>query len=199
MGEQVIIAIGREYGSGGHEIGERIAKELDIHFYDRSMLDEIAKDKDIEIEYLEKYDEKPKKLFGSRRVGAYTNSIEEIIAEMQFEYIRDKADTGESFVIVGRCAESVLEGHKNLITVFVTGHKDARIKRVMDKYHLNEQDAVAKIKRHDKHRKQYHNRHSNGKWGDSRLYDLCISSSELGIDKTVNVIKYFIEERLKGN
>ena len=133
MGEQVIIAIGREYGSGGHEIGERIAKELGIHFYDRSMLDEIAKDKDIEIEYLEKYDEKPRKLFGSRRVGAYTNSIEEIIAEMQFECIRDKADDGESFVIVGRCAESVLEGHKNLISIFVTGHKDARIKRIMDK------------------------------------------------------------------
>lgn len=158
------------------------------------MLDDISKDKDIHIDYLEKYDEKPKRLFSSRKVGAYTNSIEEIIAEMQFDYLREKADTGESFVIVGRCAETVLSDRKGLISVFILGNREVKLKRIMDKYHLNETDATAKIKRHDKHRKQYHNHHSNGKWGDSRLYDMCINSSRLGPVKTAEVIKDYIKE-----
>jgi len=194
MDKQVIIAISREYGSAGHEIAEKVAKDLGLKLYDRNMLDDIAKDKDIHIDYLEKYDEKPKRLFSSRKVGSYTNSIEEIIAEMQFDYLREKADTGESFVIVGRCAESVLSDREGLVSVFVLGNTETKIKRIMDKYHLNEADAIAKIKRHDKHRKQYHNRHSNGKWGDSRLYDICINSSRLGADKTAVIIKDYIKE-----
>lgn len=177
MDKQVIIAISREYGSAGHEIAEKVARDLGLKLYDRNMLDDISKDKDIHVEYLEKYDEKPKKLFSSRRVGAYTNSIEEIIAEMQFDYLREKADTGESFVIVGRCAETVLKDRKGLISVFILGNYEVKLKRIMDKYHLSETDAATKIKRHDKHRKQYHNHYSDGKWGDSRLYDLCINST----------------------
>ena len=194
MDKQVIIAISREYGSAGHEIAEKVARDLGLKLYDRNMLDDISKDKDIHVEYLEKYDEKPKKLFSSRRVGAYTNSIEEIIAEMQFDYLREKADTGESFVIVGRCAETVLKDRKGLISVFILGNYEVKLKRIMDKYHLSETDAAAKIKRHDKHRKQYHNHYSDGKWGDSRLYDLCINSSHLGIDKPAVIIKDYIKE-----
>lgn len=194
MDKQVIIAISREYGSAGHEIAEKVAKDLGLKLYDRNMLDDISKDKDIHIDYLEKYDEKPKRLFSSRKVGAYTNSIEEIIAEMQFDYLREKADTGESFVIVGRCAETVLSDRKGLISVFILGNPEVKLKRIMDKYHLNETDAAAKIKRHDKHRKQYHNHYSNGKWGDSRLYDMCINSSRLGPVKTAEVIKDYIKE-----
>ena len=196
MDKQVIIAIGREYGSAGHEIAEKVAKDLGLKLYDRNMLDDIAKDKDIHVEYLEKYEEKPRRLFSSRKVGAYTNSIEEIIAEMQFDYLREKADSGESFVIVGRCAESVLKDREGLISIFILGNSDVKIKRIMNKYQLNETDAIAKIKRHDKHRKQYHNRYSAGKWGDSRFYDLCINSSKLGPDKTAIIIKDFIKERI---
>ena len=194
MDKQVIIAISREYGSGGHEIAEKVAKDLGLKLYDRNMLDDIAKDKDIHIDYLEKYDEKPRNIFNSRKVGSFTNSYEQIIAEMQFDYIREKANAGESFVIVGRCSETVLKGNEALISIFILGNTETKIKRIMDKYHLNEADAIAKIKRHDKHRKQYHNRHSNGKWGDSRLYDICINSSRLGADKTAVIIKDYIKE-----
>ena len=106
MEKQVIISISREFGSGGHEIAEQIAKNLGFHFYDRSMLDDLAREKNLQIEDLEKYDEKPRNPFISRRVGGHTNSMEEIVAEMQFDYLREKADSGESFVIVGRCAET---------------------------------------------------------------------------------------------
>lgn len=199
MEKQIIISVSREYGSAGHEIAEHVAKELGLNFYDRNMLDEIAKEKNMKVEHLEKYDERPKRILGSRRVGEHTNSIEEIIAEWQFDYLRKKADTGESFIIVGRCAETVLRDREGLITIFVLGNEETKIERVMEKYNLNKTDAIAKIKRHDKNRKQYHNSHSIGKWGDARSYDMCINSSKIGTEKTAAVIRDYIQEIIKSN
>ncbi len=200
MNNQIIIAIGREFGSGGHKIAQKLAEDLGLNFYDRRMLDELAEKKKIRIEFLEKYDEEPRKFFGARSVDArtksYSNSIEEIIAEMQFEYLREKADKGESFVIVGRCAEEVLKDRKGLISIFILADHDDKVKRTMDKFHIDEKEAILKNKRHDKTRKKYHNVHSEGKWGDSRTYDLCINSSKLGIDGTVGILKKYIGERV---
>lgn len=196
MEKQTIIAISREFGSGGHEIAEHIAKDLGMNFYDRNILDEIAREKNIQIGYLEKYEEKPRNLLFSRRVGAYSNSIEEIVAEMQFEYLQKKADTGESFVVVGRCAETVLRECEGLISIFVLGDMETKLKRIQEHYHLDRQEAQAKLKRHDKKRRQYHNRHSDGEWGDSKMYDLCINDSKLGIEKTVHVLEQYIKERM---
>lgn len=201
MKEQVLIAIGREFGSGGHKVARMLAEQLDLDFYDRRMLDEIAERKNIKIEYLEKYDEEPRKIFGARSVDvrtlSYSNSIEEIIADMQFEYIREKADSGESFVIVGRCAEEVLKGRKGLISIFILGDFKDKVERTMEKFHISEKEAISKIKRHDKTRKKYHNNHADGKWGDSRTYDICINSSRLGIEKTVELLKDYVKERMK--
>lgn len=90
MGKQVIISISREYGSGGHEIAKILAERLGMAFYDRSMLDEIAKAMNTDVAELQKYDEKPANRLLSRRVGNHTNSFEEIIAQIQFDYIRKK-------------------------------------------------------------------------------------------------------------
>ena len=87
MGKQTIISISREYGSGGHEIARKIAQELGFKFYDRSLLDEIATEKNMDVSVLQKYDEKPRNVILSRRVGVHTNSPEEIIAEFQFDFI----------------------------------------------------------------------------------------------------------------
>lgn len=198
MGQQFVISISREFGSAGHEIAEKIAKDLEIKFYDRSILDEIANHMNVKVELLEKYDEKPRNLILSRRVGKYTNSMEEILAETQFEFIRKKVEKGESFVIVGRCAETVLKDFDGLISIFISGDKQHKLERVMEKYNLNETDALAKMKRHDLKRKQYHNRHSDAKWGDSRYYDMCINSSPLGTEATIKVLENYIQERLKS-
>lgn len=198
MGQQFVISISREFGSAGHEIAEKIAKDLEIKFYDRSILDEIANHMNVKVELLEKYDEKPRNLILSRRVGKYTNSMEEILAETQFEFIRKKVEKGESFVIVGRCAETVLKDFDGLISIFISGDKQHKLERVMEKYNLNETDALAKMKRHDLKRKQYHNRHSDAKWGDSRCYDMCINSSPLGTEATIKVLENYIQERLKS-
>lgn len=196
MGEQVIISVSREFGSGGHEIAHEIAEALGIKMYDRTMLDEIAQQMNMDVGVLEKHDEKPRNYLMSRRVGKHSNSMEEIIAEMQFDYIRKKAESGESFVIVGRCAETVLRDYDNLITIFVIGDSDAKLARVMDKYHLEEKEAANKISRHDRKRKWYHNHHSFGKWGDSRYYDICINSSKLGVEKTAQILENYIRERV---
>ena len=195
MKKQMIIAVGREYGSGGHFVAEKIAKDLGIAYYDRRILEEIEEEKIIRIEYLEKYDEKNRKVLFSRTVNGYSNSIEEIVAEMQFEYLRKKADEGESFVIVGRCADALFRGDERLVSVFVLGDKEDKIKRVQEFHNLDRTKAILKMAKHDKYRKNYHNRHSDVKWGDSRGYDLCINDSKLGIDKTAEIIEAFIKER----
>lgn len=195
MSRQLIITVSREFGSAGHEIAEIIAKDLGLKFYDRSMLDEIAGKLDVNVEVLEKYDEKPRNLILSRRVGKYSNSMEEILAETQFDFIREKAKSGESFVIVGRCSETVLQDVEGMISIFVMGDKEQKLKRVMDKYALNQTEAQRKMDRHDFKRKRYHNRHSDYKWGDSRHYDICINSSPLGVDGTAKILENYIRER----
>ena len=197
MGEQLVISISREFGSGGHEIAAKLAERLDLVFYDRSMLDEIAAGMNADAAELHKYDEKPTNRLLSRRVGNHTNSCEEIIAQFQFDYIRKKAESGESFVVVGRCSETVLKDYDCLMSVFVTGDKEQKIQRVMERYDISESDAYSKMRRHDKSRKQYHNKYSDFKWGDARYYDMCINSSPLGVDKTVNVLENYVKERTR--
>ena len=199
MEKQTIISISREFGSGGHEIAQNIANDLKLKFYDRGMLDEIADKMNVDVSLLQKYDEKPRNPILSRRVGNHTNSMEEIIAEFQFDFIRKKAEEGESFVIVGRCAETVLKDFEGLISIFITGDRQHKIERVMKRFQITENDAILKMARHDRKRKQYHNRHSDAKWGDSRLYDLCMNSSPLGIDGTIRILKYYISERISNN
>lgn len=195
MEKQIIISISREFGSGGHEIAEKIAKDLGLNLYDRDLLDKVAEEKGMSPEMVKKYDEKPRNLLLTRRVGEHSTSIAEHLAQMQFEYIKNKADSGESFVIVGRCAETVLKNNPGLISIFVLGDREDKIAHVKEKYQLGESEAIAKMNRHDKTRKSYHNRHSDFRWGDSRGYDVCINSSRLGEDGTAQALEDYIEKR----
>ncbi len=191
MARQVIVAIGREYGSGGHEIAEILAKNLGFQLYDRNILEDIANHINVPAEKLEKYDERKRKPFISRTVKGHSNSFEENLTAIQFKYLLKKAKSGESFVVVGRCAESILSDY-NVISVFITGDKEEKLERIMRLYHLERFDAINKMKRHDFHRKQYHNEYSDCKWGDSRGYDLCINSSEIGVKNAADIIEKLV-------
>ena len=193
---QVIITIGREYGSGGHMIAEELATRLGLKFYDHNILDEIALEKGVDPETLRKYDEKPHKLFLSRSVKGHHSSAEVNVAYMQFDYLKKKAAQGESFVVVGRCAEGIFEDHPGLISIFILGNKEDKCKRVMELYHLSEQQALEKMRRHDDYRKRYHNNFCEDKWGDSRTYDLCINSSLKGLEVTTDVLESYIRTRM---
>ena len=192
---QIIISVGREFGSGGRVIVEALAERFNIPIYDRHLITEIAERTGLTPEEIEKYNENPKKKIISRRVRGYSNSIEDNIAEMQFNFLKEKSDSGESFVVVGRCSETKLKYNPALVSLFVLADMDAKIKRVMEVYELSEEDAKEFIRKKDKKRKRYHNYHCSGHWGDSRLYDICINSTCLGIDKTVDYLENYIRAR----
>ena len=193
---QIIISVGREFGSGGRVIAEALAKRFDIPIYDRHLITEISEKTGLAPEEIEKYNENPKHRLFSRSVRGYSNSIEDNIAEMQFDFIDEKAKSGESFVVVGRCSETKLRKYQSLVSLFILGDTDEKIKRVMSVYELSEDKAKAFIDKKDRKRKRYHNYHCSGHWGDSRLYDLSINSSRLGIDGTVDMLEKYIRARI---
>lgn len=197
MDKQIIISISREYGSAGHEIAEKVAKDLGISLYDRKLLDELAQKHGMDTKELEKYDETPKGIFLTRSVKGHTTSLSDAVANLQFDFIKDKAKSGESFVIVGRCAEIILADNDALMSFFIVSDKHHKVERVMKKFDLSKDDAVKKMSRHDKKRKEYHNTYSKYPWGDSRGYDVCINSSKLGIDGTAEVIENYVKTRIK--
>ncbi len=193
---QIIISVGREFGSGGRVIAEALAKRFEIPIYDRHLILEIAEKTGLAPEEIERYNENPKHRLLSRSVRGYSNSIEDNIAEMQFKFIEDKAESGESFVVVGRCSETKLRKYDGLISLFILGDTDEKVKRVMEVYELSEDKAKDLIDKKDRKRKRYHNYHCSGHWGDSRLYDLSINSSRLGIDRTVDMLEKYIRARM---
>lgn len=196
MEKQIIISVGREFGSGGHLIAKTLADRFRLPFYDNNLLEKVAVEKRISHEQLKKYDEKPINKFLSRTVAGHTNSMQENIANMQFDYLKKKAASGSSFVVVGRCAESILKDYDCLISFFINGDKDVKLERIKRVYNLSEEDARRLMQTSDLRRKSYHNYFCKGKWGDSRNYDLVINSSSLGLDKTINVLEKYIQERM---
>lgn len=199
MKKQLIVSIGREYGSGGHKIAKLIAERLDLPLYNRNILEEVAGIKNVDTNSLAKYDESPRKLFFSRTVRGYSNSPEENIAEMQFNLLRSKFADEDSFVIVGRCADELFYGHKYLVTVFITGDEDDKIRRIMESRGFSEKQARKTMERHDKTRRAYHDyfcRH--GKWGETGTYDLCLNASRLSIEACADIICAYIQKRLEA-
>ena len=196
MDKQILISISREFGSGGREIAKRIAKDMGLTLYDRNILEEIAKEKNMNPEHFQDIDEKPRNKLLSRRVNGHSNPMEENLAHMQFEYLQKKADSGESFVVLGRCSETVLKGREGLVSIFITGEKETKSQRTMEKVARSRDAAIAKIYRHDTMRKRYHNHYSDFKWGDSRNYNICINSSRLGVEGTAEVLESYIQKGL---
>ena len=195
MGKQLIITVGREFGSGGHIIAAKLAEHFGIQLLDSNILAEVAKKSNTSEEYLKKYDESARNLFFSRTVNGFSNSPEEIIAQMQFDYIKQKSDAGESFVVIGRCADYILRENPALVRVFVLGDTEAKIKRTAEREGISEEKAKIRMEQADKRRKYFHNTHSENKWGDSRSYDITVNSSKLGLDRRAAYKVYRAEER----
>lgn len=195
MEKQLIISIGREFGSGGHEIAEKLAEKFSLKLYDKNLLQHIAEERNVDSKDFEKYDEVPRNMWFSRTVKGLSNSMEENIANMQFDYLKKMAKKGESFVVVGRCAETILRDQPGLISIFVLGDKQQKIERVMHLYDMSAEEAEFFIYRQDRKRKDYHNYYCKGKWGDSRNYDISVNSSKLGEDVTVDILVDYINKR----
>lgn len=198
MKEQLILTIGREYGSGGREIAKKLAEHYGLTLYDNNLLKEVLSEKNISSAEFERYDETQKRIGIYRSVRGIDSSPENSIAHMQFDFLRQKAEEGESFVVVGRCAETVLKEYPAMISIFVLGDKQEKIERIMRIYQVSSGKAERMMAENDNKRKRYHNSYCEGKWGDSRNYDISINSAKLGVDETVSILVDYIDARRRG-
>ena len=197
MAEQMIITLGREFGSGGHEIARLLAHRFSLPLLEANMLRQIAREKGFDPEELERYDEHPKNHLIYRTVNGFNNAPGDSIAQMQFQYLRDRAAEGDSFVVVGRCAEEVLKNRPGLITIFVGADTWFKVERTMAWGKISREEALELMERRDQKRKTYHNQYCKGKWGDARCYDITINSAKLGIQGTADLLERYIRARLR--
>ena len=196
MEKQLIISIGREVGSGGHEIAEKLAKHYNIPLLDKNILEKIAEKKNVDATDLKDVDKKFVFPLINRNVRGFSSSIQENVYLLQFEYLQEKAKAGESFVIVGRCGEDVLKEYDALVSIFVLGDKEVKKERIMKVYDKTEFMAERLMHEKDTERKRYHNSFCEGKWGDSRNYDISVNSSVLGLDATAELLIDFIDRKM---
>ncbi|MBR5376785.1 MAG: cytidylate kinase-like family protein [Lachnospiraceae bacterium] len=199
-----VITIGRQFGSGGREIAQKLAEEFGIPFFDKELLARAAKDSGLCEEVLQNHDEMPTSSFLYNLVmdtysfgynsSAYVDMpVSHRVFLAQFDTIRKIADEGPC-VIVGRCADYALAERKNLISVFIAAHQDAKLKRLMEKYDLTESKAREMLAKKDKQRKSYYDYYSSKRWGHVDTYDISINSSVLGIDGTVKLLCQYISD-----
>lgn len=204
MGNNVVITIGREFGSGGREIGKKVADRLGIKFYDKELLQEAAKESGFCREIFENQDEKPTNSFlyslvmDTYSINGYSSApfldmpLNHKVFLAQFETIKKIAEK-ESCVIVGRCADYALAENPNCINVFIHANKEFRIQRVAAELQVNESKAKDAIQKKDKQRASYYNYYSSKRWGDSNSYHLTLDAGKLGIDGCVDMILKFRE------
>ena len=193
----MIISIGRQHGSGGREIARLLARELGIKCYDKEIVDEAAKHSDFSRDLINAYDEKRMSAF-MRHAGGYGLNenfrLNMQVVSAQFDAIREIASKGDC-IFVGRCADYILRDRRDLVSVFILGDMDERLKCLERRQGLDVATARKKIKEVDKDRSSFYKYYSDQAWGDAQNYDLCINSSRLGVEGTVKVIMDYIKTR----
>ena len=197
----MIITVGREFGSGGRELAKRIADELNINYYDKEIIYEVAKNTNLSYEYVHQIIEKAPNTFYQGTIGNsfnyYAHDLIKTIGSVQKEQenvIKELAQKGDC-VIVGRCADYILK-EMHPYRIFVYSDMASKIKRCMEKgevdISLNNKKLAKMIKNVDRHRKKYYEFYTNQKWGDIMNYDICINTSGKNIKDVVNeIIKIF--------
>ncbi len=201
--KKTIITISREFGSGGREIGKKLAKELNIPFYDKQLIEIAAKESGFDKELFEEEDARTSRgfhLFGALgySLGGPLSTITELSLNdrlflVQSQVIEQVAKEGPC-VIVGRCADYVLKDYDNVLNVFIHGDMDDKLKRAVNSYEVDERDVENSIRKIDKHRANYYEYYTDRKWGRAENYDLSLNSSTFGVDGCVSIIKMLIEK-----
>ena len=203
--DKYIITIGRQFGSGGRSIGQKIAKKLNIHFYDKELISIAAKESGTDPEIFKDVDEKAaNSLLYSLSTGMYGFGsgfsamgdlpVNDKLYLLQHKIIKKIADN-ESCVIVGRCADYVLRENPNCVNIFIYADMAFRKEQSVKKHGIDEARAEHIINKTDKSRANYYSFYSGQKWGMAENYDLCINSSKLSEDKIVDLIIDYIKSR----
>ena len=202
--KKIIINVGRQLGSGGRVIASMLAKDFGCKFYDKELLNLAAKESGFCETFFEQNDEQKgflKSFFYAHMPflsgsNLYSNKLsQESLFQFQSDAIRKAADEG-SCVFVGRCADYVLRDYKNTASVFITADLDERVERVAKRHGCGKETAMKIITDRESERSTYYNYYTGKKWGYSASYDLCINSSILGMERTEELIKEFIKNKL---
>lgn len=195
-----VICIGRQFGSGGHDIGKMLAEKLNIPFYDKNLIELASERSGLSKEMLEKGEERKTNqwLYAgmTNANGLTTNSLPptEITFALQRGIITEAAKEGDC-IIVGRCSDVILKAlDVKVFSVFIAAYMESRVERIMGKYSLNEKDATALIRKTDKRRKAYYNYSTGLDWGAPDNYDLCINSSTVGMEHAVKMLAELYEK-----
>lgn len=202
--EKFVINIGRQLGSGGRLIGNRLAKAFGIGFFDKEIIDLAVTESGIDKKFFEQSDEQ-KGFFGTvysmlapLSGGLYPcdNQLsQESLFKIQSNAIRKAAEAG-SCVFVGRCADYVLRDNPRCVNIFISANETDRIKRLCKQNGITAHEAKKRIMQGDEHRASYYNYYSTNVWGAAETYHLCINSSVLGIERTTEFLKDFIIRKL---
>lgn len=196
----MLITIGREHGSGGHDIARLLGAELNIPVYAKEIVDEAAATSQFSKEILRNYDEKrvaaffmPVSHFGGIDGGFQLNMQ---VAAAQFDAVRSLARDNNG-IFVGRCADYVLRGRPDLLRVFITAPLNYRIRTLMERKQISEDQAKKLIKEVDKDRSSYYRYYTDQIWGEASNYDLVIDRSKVGTEGAAKVIKCYLEQMKK--
>ena len=196
----MVITVGRQYGSGGREIGTMLAQQLNITYYDDLLLKKAAEESGLCEELFHSFDERPKSFLYSIAMDPYSfsmnhvtpkGSIEQQVYLATYDTIKKLADAGPC-VLIGRCADYALKDRSDVVNLFITAPLENRIKRVAARNNISESEAKDRIKKTDKSRASYYNYYSSKEWGDAKSYYRCIDSSLLGIEGTVELLKELV-------
>ena len=203
--KHIIICVGRQLGSGGHDIARMLALDFNAKYYDRELLNLAAKESGFSEKFFEQNDEQRgifRSLFHmhASHVGdnnLYANNFsQENLFKFQSDAIMKAADEG-SCVFVGRCADYVLRERKDVVNIFITASMDFRIEQIMTKQKLERAAARKFIEQREAKRAAYYNYYTGKRWGDSASYDLCVNSCRLGLDATAQLVRDFIVKSSK--
>ena len=206
MNENFVINLGRQLGSGGKEIGEKLAKKLNIAFYDKELLNLASQESGVCEEFFEKADEKSQTILGALFTGHFPVMSEcsyhcnsylsnDTLFKIQSDVIK-KLAAEKSCLFVGRCADYILRDHPRCINIFISAPFEERKKRIQRINNVSEDEAEDIIEKADKKRSSYYNYYSYNTWGSASTYHLCIDSSILGVNGTVDFILEFVKKKL---
>ena len=184
-----IITISREFGSGGRTIGKLAAEKLGIPCYDKELIEKIAEESGYTADYVKEETEALNgglfsTLFADRSMGM-TN--QDKIWTLQCRIITDLAEKG-SCILIGRCADYILEERENCLNVFIHASMEKRMERIVQQYGERDETPEHRVKEKDKQRMEYYKYYTGRKWGDVNNYQICLDSGELGINKCVDLI-----------
>lgn len=204
--EKFVITIARQYGSGGRTVGQMLAKELGVEYYDKDLIIKASEESGINLALFANADEKSKNLFKRFKKKNYGGEVlspsdknfnsEENLFNYQAKIIRDLADK-ESCIIIGRAADYILKDRDDVISVFVHAPQWFLLEQASKKVSKKGKDLEKYIAKIDKERAEYYKAHTGREWTDARNYDLCLDSSKLGFDKCVEEIKAYMNVKLK--